>query len=39
MKKIIRRLILGKYYNNETYIRYLRENGAKIGENVVFLIT
>lgn len=37
MKKLIRKLILKQYANNESYINYLKEKGANIGENVIFL--
>ena len=34
IKKIIRKLILGKKSDSNSYIKYLRKRGAKIGENV-----
>ena len=36
LKKIIKRMILGHKCDQETFIRFLRDGGAKIGEDVNF---
>ena len=36
LKKIIKKLLYKQYYSNETYIKYLKMNGASIGDNTYF---
>lgn len=36
LKKIIKKMILGHKCDQETFIRFLRDGGAKIGEDVNF---
>lgn len=36
IKKILKKLYYGKFFSSETYVDYLRKNGAKIGEGTFF---
>lgn len=37
-KEIIKRILLGKRYNSDTYIRYLRNRGMEIGKDCIIYV-
>ena len=37
-KEIIKRILLGKRYNSDTYIRYLRSRGMEIGKDCIIYV-
>ena len=38
IKELVKRIVLGKRYSSETFTKYLRSRGVRIGEDVTFFV-